>query len=241
MSIIAYSLLLVILGYLARGVISGAWRRVRSPHRLSDPDHYWVEIEGRSHAFTDDQLEVAARRAEFLDDPRRRLRRIFAWGGIILALVVIMLAGCRKAEPASATLAGAPVPAAALPLNGWVGDTAYATVNSPALPALHANFKAVLFDQGLVKWDERYDCNHFASLWIALARTRYAVEAWHSSTAAQTLALAEVWYLRGGQPGRGHAIVAASTDAGLRFIEPQTGALVTLTDAERASITLVKW
>ena len=161
---------------------------------------------------------------------------------IFLAALFFIIAGCfggcSKREQAMTT--GAVVQAAELPLPGFKGDTAYAVVRSEALPALYANFRDVLNKQGLVKWDSRYDCNHFASLYISLAQASYTVAAWHSETKAQTLALAEVWYLPNGPPA-GHAIVAALTERGLVFIEPQTGREIQLTAAQRRSIYLCKW
>lgn len=159
------------------------------------------------------------------------------FSAVVLAFVITCLPGCGKQEQSLAT--GSVVQASALPLAGFRGDTAYAKVNAEALPALYANFVSVLSAQGLVKWDGRYDCNHSASLYIALAQAKFAVAAWHSSTPAQTLALAEYWYRldRGG----GHAIVAADTDRGLLFIEPQTGQIVTLSQVERNSAYLIKW
>lgn len=159
---------------------------------------------------------------------------------LLIALAIALLVGaCSKREQAMTT--GAVVASAALPLQGFKGDTAYAVVRSDALPSFYQNFRDVLNKQGLVKWDSRYDCNHFASLYISLAQASYTVAAWHSETKAQTMALAEVWYLPNGPPGGGHAIVAAVTDRGLVFIEPQTGQEIRLTLAQRQSAYLVKW
>ncbi len=108
---------------------------------------------------------------------------------------------------------------------------------------LHEEFERVVFKAGMpARWDRRFDCNRFAGLWIGLAQVRYAAEQWHSKTAPQALALAEVWYKPDYAPvGVGHAIVAAATEVGLVFFEPQTGSLVTLSAAERASIYFVRW
>jgi hypothetical protein len=125
-----------------------------------------------------------------------------------------------------------------LPLSGFRGDATYAVVRKDAIPALYDNFISVLSKQGLVKWDERYDCNHFASLFIALSQTQYAVAAWHSESKAQTLAMSEFWYF---SPRGGHAIVAIVTDHGLMFFEPQTGKEVQLTEFERKSAYMCKW
>lgn len=155
--------------------------------------------------------------------------------GLVLGLAasVFLVAGCSRQEHALTT--GATVEARALP-GTFHGDATYAIVRADALPALHENFAAVLSNQGLVQWDSRYDCNHFAALWVSLAQARYAAAAWHSDTKAQTLALAEVWFY---SASGGHAIVAAVTDRGLVYLEPQTGREITLPPVAR--LALQKW
>jgi hypothetical protein len=162
---------------------------------------------------------------------------------MLLTLVCVwafFVNACSKRETQLST--GAVLAAAQVQqiLPGFAGDTAYATVQSSGLPEIYQNFRAVLNQQGLVKWDERYDCNHFAALYVALAQSQYTVAAWHSNTKAQTLALAEVWY-RPGAGAVGHAIVAAVTERGLLFLEPQNGQEISLTAAERRTIYLCKW
>lgn len=156
----------------------------------------------------------------------------------LVCLWVVFVTGCGKRE---AALTNGDIRTPAQLPAGFAGDTAYAVVRSDALPALYDNFISVLSSQGLVKWDSRYDCNHFAALYVALSQTKFAVAAWHSETKAQTLALCEVWYLQGGRPGQGHAIVGAYTERGMIYIEPQTGQQVALTPAELNSIFLRKW
>jgi hypothetical protein len=157
-----------------------------------------------------------------------------------VALALLMLAGCGRQERALST--GAVTTAPNLPLSGFKGDTAYATVQSTALPALYENFRDVLGKQGLVKWDARFDCNHVAALYVALAQAKFTVAAWQSDTKAQTLALAEVWYVPATSDGKsGHAVVAALTERGLLFIEPQNGREIQLNAAERRTIYLCKW
>lgn len=160
---------------------------------------------------------------------------------MITALLALPL-GCTKKD-SSPLSAGTVVqnPSVDSKLYGFVGDGPYAVVKADALPAYYDSFRKRLFDDGVVKWDERFDCNHFASYYVALAQTQYYLRNWGSTTPAQTLALAEVWYKPRWANGKGHAIVAAWSDQGLLFIEPQNGQRVTLNDAERASIFLCKW
>lgn len=178
---------------------------------------------------------------------RRRSDTLAATGPAMLVLGLCfasacILGGCgQRQEGALAT--GTVLPAAQLPVvqrpGDYRGDTHYAVVRSAALPELHAAFADVLAKQGLVKWDARFDCNRFAGLWIGVAQARYAVAAWHSSTPAKALALAEVWYRHPG--GGGHAIVQAITERGPVYLEPQTGAEITLTPAQEAAVFLRQW
>ena len=86
-----------------------------------------------------------------------------------------------------------------------------------------------------MRWDARFDCSHFASYYVALAQTKFYLAQFQSRTAAQSLAVGTIWY----QSPRGpHAIVVALTERGAVYIEPQTGAELTLTPAERASAWL---
>ncbi len=158
---------------------------------------------------------------------------------LLAGAALLHLAGCGKKE-ASPLSSGQVVANPAVALPGFVGDGPYAVVKADALPAYYDEFRAQLFKEGVTKWDARFDCNHFAAYYIAKAQTGYYLANFHSSTPAQTLALAEVWYRPGGG-SKGHAIVAAQTDRGLLFIEPQTGGNLTLSAVERASVFLVKW
>jgi hypothetical protein len=120
------------------------------------------------------------------------------------------------------------------------GSTHVAQVRASALPGLYSHFRDELFRLGVVKWDERFDCNHFASFFVALANIRFFAASFHQSTPAQSLALAEYWYRPGGS-GAGHAVVFALTESGPLWLEPQTGQTFTLTNAEQASRFLVKF
>lgn len=170
------------------------------------------------------------------------MRFIFRSGlSFVVIGAALFFSGCGKKE--SSPLASGTVvqnPAVETQLFGFIGDGPYAVVKADALPGYYSAFRDQLFKEGVVKWDARFDCNHFASYYVAKAQTGYYLANFHSSTTAQTLALAEVWYRPGGGT-KGHAIVAAQTDRGLLFIEPQTGGTLTLSAVERASVFLVKW
>lgn len=114
------------------------------------------------------------------------------------------------------------------------GDNSYAEVNSAWLERFHTDFRTELFRQGIVRADERFDCNRYAEFFIGLAQVRFYREAFHSQLPAEALALAPYWYVRG--DGRGsHAVVQALTERGRLFIDPQTGAEVYLTPQEHAT------
>lgn len=160
---------------------------------------------------------------------------------VILALAVtLIVSSCSRPAERSPLATGKVVTAAEL-RNAFgyatTGDTAYAVVSADALRAFYADFRAETFRQGVTKWDERFDCNHFAGYYVALAQTRYYLANFHTSTPAQTLALGVLWY-RPGARKKAHAIVQALTDRGIVSIEPQTGDEITLTPNEQASALL---
>jgi hypothetical protein len=64
---LAYSLLLLWLGWHLRGALQGGWRRNPKHHRFADSRHCWLEVAGVWHAFTDDALATARARADMLD------------------------------------------------------------------------------------------------------------------------------------------------------------------------------
>ena len=161
---------------------------------------------------------------------------------IILSLILIcsvIISGCGPSETQLST--GKVLTPSQLPIIGVYGDVSYSIVQSSALPFFYQDFRDILTKQGLVKWDNRYDCNHFASLYISLAQAKYAVASFQSYSTAQTLAMAEIWYRPTWAKGQGHAIVAIQTEKGLLFIEPQTGEMIVLTNMEKDSIFLAKW
>lgn len=147
--------------------------------------------------------------------------------GVVLACGLLAFAGCSKKEQPGGS-GGALATAKVLSSDDvsrdvpWAtfGDRSYAQVNSAALPALYADFRAEIFRKGVTKWDDRFDCNHFASYYVALAQTKFYLDNFHASTPAQSLAVGTYWYQ---SPAGPHAIIVAITERGPVFIEPQTG------------------
>lgn len=120
---------------------------------------------------------------------------------------------------------------------GFYGDEVYALCAEDYLPRFYEEFRAELFKQGVVNWDSRFDCNHFAAYYVSLAQIKFYRANWHSSTKANTLAVGVIWYVPDNSTGS-HAIVAVLTEKNLRYLEPQSGKYVSLSKAEEASIFL---
>ena len=118
-------------------------------------------------------------------------------------------------------------------------DAAYAEVSSQWLRSYYEDFREVLFREGVTGYDNRFDCDDFGLMYIGLANMRYYRAAWHSDSAAQSLALGEFWYITAA--GQSHAVVVAFTERGRLFIEPQTGRELSLTPSEVVSAYLVKF
>lgn len=122
------------------------------------------------------------------------------------------------------------------------GDEQYAEVNSKWLADYYDDYRKTLFDQGVTKWDAKFDCDHFAGFYVALAKIRFFTETFHTVTTAKAPALAEYWYRKEeGEGGGGHAVVVALTEQGTWFIEPQTGERLFLSTDEQNSKYLVKF
>jgi hypothetical protein len=158
-----------------------------------------------------------------------------------LAAAAGFSAGCathpaRAAAPvAPATgkvLTGAQV-RAAVP-GAIAGEDRYAEVNSAWLADWSQVFREKLFKLGIVRWDDRFDCNRFADFYTNLAQAFFSLKMFHSETPAQALALGPVWYVRADGSGS-HAVVQALTERGRVFIDPQTGRELELKPVEQKS------
>lgn len=115
----------------------------------------------------------------------------------------------------------------------YFGDQAYAEVNSAWLSKFHEEFRRELHRLGITRWNERFDCNRFVDLFIALAQARYYRETFHSDTPARALAMGPYWYVRDNGQGT-HAVVQVLTERGRIFVDPQSGEEVQLTRTETA-------
>lgn len=166
-----------------------------------------------------------------------RLRSVLRLPSSVLCLAVVCLSGCAKRNDPGLS-SGRMLDAATVRTEmagAFVGDAVYSQVNSAALAQLYADFREEIFRKGVIKWDERFDCNHFANYYVALAQTKFYLANFQSATPAQSLAVGTFWYRSVRGP---HAIVVALTERGTVFIEPQTGAEIALSKAEGDSAWL---
>lgn len=163
-----------------------------------------------------------------------RLSQSFNTVATLAMVALALLGGATRAEALMASSTGrvisraemrSQLPGAAL------GENAYAEVNSAWLLKWYPTFRDKLFKIGIVKWDERFDCNRFAAFYTDLAQASFASEAFHSRSPAQALALGTFWYQRANGQGA-HAIIQAMTERGRIFIDPQSGQEVHLTNGE---------
>lgn len=88
-------------------------------------------------------------------------------------------------------------------------------------------------NKGLLNWTRKNDCDNFARAYAQAAADCHALS---NGSDLEGLAVGEFWYLR--DIGGEHAVVAAFTDQGLVFLEPQTGQRLYLSDKEIFSCLL---
>jgi hypothetical protein len=159
---------------------------------------------------------------------------------LIIALAIVSLFTSCTERSQSKSSTGVVVDRSELSAHvgsAFLPDTHYAVVSYDWIAQFHTQWKADLFRKGVTRWDERFDCNKFAASLAAAAQLEFYRENFHSDTKAQALAIGEIWYFPNGSTLIGHAIVAAYTDRGLVFIEPQgDGSTMSLSDTEIRSI-----
>lgn len=150
------------------------------------------------------------------------------------------LFGTRKPAPSTGRNLSRAEVQAAVGSFGYFSDDVYAEVSSAWLHSFYDDYRKVLFNQGVTKWDPTFDCDNFVTFFVALANVRFFSASFHSVNAAQSLAIAEFWYRPESGPSA-HAIVTILTDRGQIFVEPQSGQELKLTASERASCLLIKF
>jgi hypothetical protein len=119
-------------------------------------------------------------------------------------------------------------------------DRDYAEVKLSYLTgSFYSYFKNFLFgnsSESPIVWAPKFDCDDFARLFCALLMLGHFQS---QGSAAEGVAVGEIHFIQ--RTGSGHAIVCAFTEQGRKFIEPQTGAILQLTDEEIASIFFVRF
>lgn len=161
--------------------------------------------------------------------------------GLLLALIGSQFS-CSKKE-AAPIITDQVLPyyfVASLFPESHVGDRSYSVINSTWLQAHWPEFRDDLFAKDVVGWDTRFDCNKFAAAFVSSVQLKYYRAQWRSWKPGQAAAIGEIWYVPTGAEN-GHAIVAAVTEKGLQFMEPQSGKFVALTDTERRSIYFTRF
>lgn len=173
------------------------------------------------------------------------------WALSPILFAAILAAGAATLQPPTRPLPAGLPPAAAksaplprkeletLLAGAYAGDEFYAAVSSTWMQNFYTDFRREIFSKGVTRWDERFDCNHFAGYYVALAQTKFYLDNFQSKTAANTLALGVCWYRQDGSTSAAHAIVVAVTELGVRFLDPQTGFFIGLSAHERSTIFLV--
>lgn len=121
--------------------------------------------------------------------------------------------------------------------NELTADKSYAEVNSTSLTNFYEWYADKLSTFGVSRNDMRLDCDNFAGLYQNFSQLKYYLAQWESNNIpdAEALAVGSVWY-RPTYFALAHAVNVALTERGVLYIEPQTGAIVTLSATEQASI-----
>lgn len=102
-------------------------------------------------------------------------------------------------------------------------------------------FKKQLWDFGTETWSVKFECRDFARAYACYAQTCNALSG-DTPEGADALAVGEIWFHPDSEPpGSDHAICACVTDKGLVYIEPQTGAIRTLSRIETLSCTFLRF
>lgn len=119
----------------------------------------------------------------------------------------------------------------------FVGDEAYAEVNSRELDRFYQEFSAELHRLGIAEGDNRLNSKRLVELYTGVAQAKFYRQSFQSDTPARALALGPFWYVDDGSKDK-HAVVQVLTERGPIYIDPRTGQQVILTVSEKASVFL---
>tara|TARA_R100000687_G_scaffold77945_1_gene70985 strand:+ start:208 stop:666 length:459 start_codon:yes stop_codon:yes gene_type:complete len=107
----------------------------------------------------------------------------------------------------------------------------------------YEKFKEWLFKRGILGWRHTFDCDNYAEafrvfLQIVHSKTQKGRD---DNSKKQAVAIGVIWYERDGRGGHAINVVVTKIEDKLvvKFIEPQTGEELELTDSERETIFFV--
>ena len=107
----------------------------------------------------------------------------------------------------------------------------------------YEKFKKWLFRRGILGWRHTFDCDNYAEAFSVFLQTVHtkAQKGKDDNSTKQAVAIGVIWYERAGIGGHAINIVVSKIEDDLvvRFIEPQTGEELELTDTERETIFFV--
>ena len=119
------------------------------------------------------------------------------------------------------------------PKLAYFADRGYAAISTAWLKEFHTYFKGELWRKDL-SYSKTYDCDNFARGFCADAN-----EVHKEVSKGEALAIAEFHYRQ--DTGGYHAIIAAITEQGLVFMEPQNGDFLTLSQGEIDSCIFLRF
>lgn len=120
-----------------------------------------------------------------------------------------------------------------------LGDASYQFVDKNSIPSFYQSFKSELFNKGVTRWENSFDCNRFSLYFAAKAQIEYFSQSFHSFGRAEGVGIGEVYYI---DDVLGfHAINIILCDGLLVFFEPQTGRFRNLSTTEIKNIRFIKF
>ena len=129
--------------------------------------------------------------------------------------------------------------------NLWpAADESYAVLRAAALRDHYLWFRGEIVKLGINTGEPAFDCDNFAHLFRDFTNIKFYTSQWKGDCPkAQSAAVAAYWFRfyrdryfgAALPPNSAHAINVVVTDEGVKWIEPQTGEIITLNENEIAS------
>ncbi len=123
-----------------------------------------------------------------------------------------------------------------------LGNDSYAQINSHWLTWYYDAFRTDLASGqfGIIQWDRKFTCTAFVSRFASSVQLEYFARTFYRAHSPDGIAIGEFWYRPIGSK-LGHALVAAFTEKGLLYLDPQNGHFVVLTRQEIQTAYLRKF